>query len=192
MSIKIHETAMVDADADIGAGSKIWHWSHISTGAKVGCNVTIGQNVFIAPTVQVGDGCKIQNNVSIFDGVILEKNVFCGPSMVFTNVDNPRAFVNRKSEFKRTHIEQGVTLGANCTIICGVRLGAFSFVGAGAVVTKNVKPYALMVGVPARQVGWVSEHGDTLELPVDGDGIATCKSTGKKFLLSGGRLREDI
>ena len=190
MSTQIHETAIIDEGAKIGSGSKIWHWTHICSGAQIGSSVTIGQNGFIAPSVRVGNGCKIQNNVSIFEGVILEKNVFCGPSVVFTNVINPRAFVNRKREFKKTYVETGATLGANCTIICGVRLGTFCFVGAGAVVTKDIKPHALMVGVPARQIGWVSEYGEILDLPLDGNGIADCKKSKKKYMLKDGKLSE--
>ncbi len=188
MNIQIHETALVDKGADIGSGTVIWHWSHISSGSKIGKNVTVGQNVFVSSNAIIGDGCKIQNNVSIFDGVILEENVFCGPSMVFTNVVNPRAFINRKSEFQNTYIERGVTMGANCTIVCGVRLGAFSFVGAGAVITKDVKPYAMMVGVPARQIGWVSQEGNTLALPLTGSGNITCKSSGEKYVLTNGNV----
>lgn len=192
MSIQIHKTAIIDKGAKIGSGSKIWHWTHICSGAQIGYSVTVGQNVYIAPNVQVGNGCRVQNNVSIFEGVILEANVFCGPSMVFTNVINPRAFVNRKSEFKKTYVETGATLGANCTIVCGVRLGAFCFVGAGTVVTKDIKPHALMVGVPARQVGWVSEHGEILDLPIDGNGIAECGTSKKKYVLTDGKFSENF
>ncbi len=190
MKTQIHNTAVIDEGAKIGSGSKIWHWTHICSGAQIGSNVTVGQNVYIAPNVRVGNGCRVQNNVSIFEGVILEANVFCGPSMVFTNVINPRAFVNRKSEFKKTYVENGATLGANCTIVCGVHLGAFCFVGAGAVVTKDIQPHALMVGVPARQVGWVSEHGEILDLPLDGNGLAECRTSEKKYVLTEGKFSE--
>lgn len=190
MSAQIHETAIIDKGAVIGNGCKIWHWAHICSGAQIGSNVIVGQNVFIAPNVRVGNGSKVQNNVSIFEGVTLEENVFCGPSMVFTNVINPRAFVDRKKEFKATYVETGATLGANCTVVCGVRLGAFCFVGAGAVITKDVKPYALMVGVPAQQVGWVSAYGEILDLPLDGNGVAKCKASTKQYVLAEGKLSE--
>jgi UDP-2-acetamido-3-amino-2,3-dideoxy-glucuronate N-acetyltransferase len=151
--------------------------------------VVLGQSVFVSGRAIVGDNCKIQNNVSIYDGVILEDDVFCGPSAVFTNVDNPRAAVDRKSEFRETHVGRGATLGANCTIVCGVRIGSHAFVGAGSVVTGDVKDHALMVGVPARQTGWMSRHGEKLDLPLSGDGTAVCPATGETYLLSGDRCR---
>ncbi len=157
-----HETAIVDEGAVIGEGSKIWHWTHISGGAVIGKNCGFGQNVFVGNKVKIGNGVKVQNNVSIYDSVVLEDDVFCGPSMVFTNVFNPRAYVERKDEYKETIIHKGASLGGNCTIICGIEVGEFAFVGAGSVVTKNVKPHALVVGVPAKQVGWVSHAGEIL------------------------------
>ena len=158
----VHDTAIVDPGAQIGAGSRIWHWVHVCGGARIGQNVSLGQNVFVGNKVQIGDNCKIQNNVSVYDNVTLAEGVFCGPSMVFTNVYNPRAMIDRKDEYRETVVEQGVTLGANCTIICGVRIGKFAFIGAGAVINNDVKPYAVMVGVPAKQIGWMSEAGGRL------------------------------
>jgi UDP-2-acetamido-3-amino-2,3-dideoxy-glucuronate N-acetyltransferase len=155
----IHETAVIDAGANIGSGTKIWHWVHVCSGAEIGPDCVLGQNVFVAGTVRMGRGVKVQNNVSIYDGVILEDDVFLGPSMVFTNVINPRAFISRKQEFKTTHVERGVTIGANATILCGVRLGAYAFVGAGSVVLKDVPDHGLVVGNPARQVGWMCRCG---------------------------------
>jgi UDP-2-acetamido-3-amino-2,3-dideoxy-glucuronate N-acetyltransferase len=183
-----HETAIIDDGASVGTGSRVWHWVHICGGAKIGKNVSLGQNVFIGNTVLVGDNCKIQNNVSVYDNVTLEEGVFCGPSMVFTNVYNPRSLVERKSEYQNTIVCRGATLGANCTIVCGVTIGHFAFIGAGAVVNKDVKPYALMVGVPARQIGWMSEYGEQLDLPLTGLGNVTCSHTGSKYALSNGFL----
>ena len=157
-----HETSLVDPGCEIGQGTKIWHFSHILKGTKIGEDCVIGQNVMIGPDVVVGDRCKIQNNVSLYKGVTLEDGVFCGPSCVFTNVHNPRAEIERKDEFRTTHVERGVTIGANATIVCGNRLGAYSLIGAGAVVTKDVKPHAVMVGNSARQMGWVSHAGEKL------------------------------
>lgn len=179
----IHETAIVDTGAIIGEGSRIWHWAHVCGGAKIGKGVSLGQNVFVGNKVEIGDGCKVQNNVSVYDNVTIERGVFCGPSMVFTNVYNPRSLVERKSEYRDTRVCEGATLGANCTIICGVKIGEFAFIGAGAVVKKDVKPYALMVGVPAKQIGWMSEFGEQLPLPLEGKGIATCEHTGAKYKL---------
>jgi len=173
-----HPTATVDPDAKIGEGTKIWHYSHVMSGAKIGRNCILGQNVFVGKNVHIGDGVKIQNNVSVYEGVELEDYVFCGPSVVFTNVINPRSEIERKSEFRRTHVRRGATLGANCTIICGVTIGRYAFVGAGAVVTKDVPDYALVVGVPARIVGWVCECGEKLRFI---DGKATCQSCGKRY-----------
>ena len=184
-----HESSIIDEGAIIGSGSRIWHWTHICSGAQIGKNVSIGQNVFVGNKVQIGDHCKIQNNVSVYDNVILEKGVFCGPSMVFTNVYNPRSFVERKSEYRDTHVGHGATLGANCTIICGIKIGEFAFIGAGAVVNKDVKAFALMAGVPARQIGWMSEFGEQLELPLEGSAKAKCKHTGTKYHLEEGFLR---
>jgi UDP-2-acetamido-3-amino-2,3-dideoxy-glucuronate N-acetyltransferase len=186
MATTIHPTAIVDPGAAIGDDCRIWHWVHISAGAVVGRGCSFGQNVYVGNQVLIGDNCKVQNNVSIYDAVTLEDNVFCGPSMVFTNVYNPRSAVVRKDEYRHTLVKQGATLGANCTIVCGVTIGEFAFVGAGAVITRNVKPYALMAGVPARQIGWMSEHGERLDLPLTGDGAATCPGSDQRYRLSDG------
>lgn len=188
MSEHIHETAIIDEGAKIGQNSRIWHFTHICGGAVIGENVSIGQNVFIGNKVTIGKSCKIQNNVSIYDNVSLEEGVFCGPSMVFTNVLNPRALIERKTEFKNTIVKKGATLGANSTIVCGVTIGNFAFVGAGAVVTKDIPPYALVAGVPAQQIGWISEFGERLDLPLDGDGKATCPKTKKQYVLNKGKV----
>jgi UDP-2-acetamido-3-amino-2,3-dideoxy-glucuronate N-acetyltransferase len=187
--ISIHPTAIVDHGAQIGAGSRIWHYVHVCGGAKIGEGVSLGQNVFVGNKVIIGDKCKVQNNVSVYDNVTLEEGVFCGPSMVFTNVYNPRALIERKSEYLNTLVKKGATLGANCTIVCGTTIGEFAFVGAGAVVNKDVKPYALMVGVPAKQVGWMSEYGEQIPLPLRGDGQYTCPHTGQVFILSKDQLK---
>lgn len=165
-----HPSAIVDPGAQIGESSRVWHFVHVCGGARIGEGVSLGQNVFVGNKVVIGDHCKIQNNVSVYDNVTLEVGVFCGPSMVFTNVYNPRSMVERKNEYRDTLVKEGATLGANCTIVCGVTIGAFSFIGAGAVINKNVPDYALMVGVPARQIGWMSEYGEQLELPLQGSG----------------------
>ena len=191
-STLIHSTAIIDKGAKIGTNTRVWHWTHICSGALIGSNCSLGQNVFIGNKVRIGDNTKIQNNVSIFDNVILEKNVFCGPSMVFTNVYNPRALISRKSEFLDTRVGKGATLGANSTIVCGIKIGKFSFIGAGAVVKKDVKPYALMVGVPAKQIGWMSEYGEKLNIPIDGDGEVVCPKTGEIYILKGGNLKKVI
>lgn len=188
MSHYQHPTAIVDEGAKIGAGSRVWHFVHICGGAVVGRAVSMGQNVFIGNKVIIGDDCKIQNNVSIYDNVTLEDGVFCGPSMVFTNVYNPRSLVDRKNEYRNTLIKRGATLGANCTIICGITVGEFAFIGAGALVKKDVPAYALMVGVPARQIGWMSEFGERLDLPLTGDAEAVCEHTGAVYRLKGGLL----
>jgi len=185
----MHPSAIVDAGAKIGAGTKIWHWVHVSSEAQIGTNCSLGQNVFVASRVIIGNNVRIQNNVSIFEGVSLEDDVFCGPSMVFTNVTNPRSAVNRRDEFKETVVKKGATLGANCTILCGTTIGEYAFIGAGAVVTSDVHGYALMVGVPARQVGWMSKHGERLDLQIDGDGEAVCAATGERYVLSDGIVR---
>ena len=187
-TVTVHSTAIVDEGATIGSGSRVWHWAHVCSGAVIGDRCSLGQNVFIANKVHIGSNVKIQNNVSIYDNVTLEDNVFCGPSMVFTNVYNPRSAVSRKDEYLDTHVEQGVTLGANCTIVCGIRLGSHAFIGAGAVVTRNVKPYSLMAGVPARQIGWMSAYGERVELPLVGQGEWICPHTGDRYKLSGDRL----
>lgn len=186
----VHPSAIVDDGATIGADSRIWHFVHVCSGARIGRGVSLGQNVFVGNRVVIGDRCKVQNNVSIYDNVTLEDDVFCGPSMVFTNVYNPRAAVERKSEYRDTVVRRGATLGANCTVVCGSSIGEFSFVGAGAVVNKDVPPYALVVGVPARQIGWMSEFGERLALPVRGEGEATCPHTGQRYVLSGNILRK--
>ena len=179
-----HYTAIVDEGANIGENTNIWHWSHVCSGAKIGNSVSIGQNVFIGNKVVIGNKCKIQNNVSIFDNVTLEDEVFCGPSMVFTNVYNPRSHIVRKEEYKNTLIKRGTTLGANCTIICGFTIGEFAFIGAGAVVNKNVKPFALMLGVPAYQKGWMSEYGKQIPLPLNGKGNYNCPFECKEYKLT--------
>jgi UDP-2-acetamido-3-amino-2,3-dideoxy-glucuronate N-acetyltransferase len=188
MQTTIHETAIIDDGAEIGDGSRIWHFVHVCGGAKIGKCVSLGQNVFVGNKVTIGDHCKIQNNVSVYDNVTLEDGVFCGPSMVFTNVYNPRALVSRKTEYRDTLVRKGATLGANCTIVCGVTIGQFAFIGAGTVVNKDVPAYALMVGVPARQIGWISEFGDRLQIPIDGSGNATCAQSGEEYLLNEGVL----
>lgn len=182
----VHETAIVDAGAQIGAGTRIWHWVHVSAGARIGAGCSLGQNVFVGNRVVIGDRVKIQNNVSVYDNVTLEDDVFCGPSMVFTNVYNPRAAVERKHEYRDTVVRRGATLGANCTIVCGVTIGRYAFVGAGSVVKGDVPDFALMVGVPARRIGWMSRYGERLPLPADGEGEAVCPHTGDRYRLVGG------
>lgn len=184
-NVQIHPSAIVDQGAQIGEGSRIWHFVHVCAGAKIGEGVSLGQNVFVGNKVIIGDKCKVQNNVSVYDNVILEEGVFCGPSMVFTNVYNPRALVERKDEYRDTLIKKGATLGANCTVLCGLTVGEFAFVAAGAVVNKDVQPYALVVGVPARQIGWMSQHGDRIPLPISGSGQFKCPRTGQIYRLSG-------
>jgi UDP-2-acetamido-3-amino-2,3-dideoxy-glucuronate N-acetyltransferase len=186
--VSIHPTAVVDQGATIGAGCRIWHWVHISSGAVIGECCSFGQNVFVGNRVRIGHNVKIQNNVSVYDNVTLEDDVFCGPSMVFTNVYNPRSAVSRKDEYRDTLVERGATLGANCTIVCGTRIGRFAFIGAGAVVNRVVKPFALMVGVPARQVGWMSAHGERVELPLEGEGEWVCPHTSDRYVLRGDQL----
>jgi UDP-2-acetamido-3-amino-2,3-dideoxy-glucuronate N-acetyltransferase len=183
MSFTVHESAIVDDGAQIGDNSRIWHFAHVCGGAQIGEGCSLGQNVFVGNKVTIGDNVKVQNNVSVYDNVHLEDDVFCGPSMVFTNVYNPRSFIERKTEYRDTLVKRGATLGANCTIVCGVTIGEYALVGAGAVVNKDVKPFALMVGVPAKQIGWISKYGEQLELPLDGDGTALCIHTGEKYIL---------
>lgn len=190
MGYQVHPSAIIDEGAQIGDGSRIWHFVHVCGGARIGKSVSLGQNVFVGNKVVIGDYCKVQNNVSVYDNVTLEEGVFCGPSMVFTNVYNPRSLIERKSQYRDTLVQQGATLGANCTIVCGVTIGAFAFVGAGAVVNKDVPAYALMVGVPARQIGWMSEFGEQLELPISGEGQVVCPHTGSCYVLSGNRLNK--
>ena len=185
MTISIHPTAIVDKGAQIGEGARVWHWTHICSGAKIGSECSFGQNVFVGNDVVIGNNVKIQNNVSVYDAVRIEDDVFCGPSMVFTNVYNPRASVDRKNEFKITIVKKGASLGANCTIICGVEIGKYAFIAAGAVVNRNVKPHALMVGVPAKQIGWMSCYGEQLDLPLSGSAESTCTHTGQRYVLRG-------
>ncbi|MCE2917853.1 MAG: acyltransferase [Rubrivivax sp.] len=184
----IHPSAIVDAGAVIGDDSRVWHFAHICSGARIGRGCSFGQNVFVGNDVTIGDNVKVQNNVSIYDAVTLEDDVFCGPSMVFTNVYNPRSAVNRKAQYRPTRVRQGATLGANCTIVCGTTVGRHAFVGAGAVVQRDVPDHALVVGVPARQIGWMSRHGERLDLPLTGDGEAFCPATGERYWLRDGRI----
>lgn len=184
-TVQIHASAIVDAGAEIGEGSRIWHWVHVCAGARVGRNCSLGQNVFVGNRVVIGNNVKVQNNVSVYDEVTLEDDVFCGPSMVFTNVYNPRSAIARKDQYRRTVVRRGATLGANCTIVCGITIGTHAFVGAGAVVNRDVPDFALMLGVPARQAGWMSRFGERLALPVSGDAEARCPNTGERYVLRG-------
>jgi UDP-2-acetamido-3-amino-2,3-dideoxy-glucuronate N-acetyltransferase len=184
--ITIHPTAIVDPGASIGEGTRVWHWVHVCGGARIGPDCSLGQNVFVGNRVVIGRNVKIQNNVSVYDNVTLEDDVFCGPSMVFTNVYNPRSAVSRKHEYRDTLVKRGATLGANCTIVCGVTIGEHAFVGAGAVVNRDVAPFALVAGVPARQLGWMSRFGQRLQLPLRGDGTARCAESGETYVLSNG------
>jgi len=188
MTYTAHFTAIIDDGAQIGEGTQIWHWVHICGGARIGRDCALGQNVFIGNQVVIGNNAKIQNNVSVYDGVTLEDDVFCGPSMVFTNVYNPRSAISRKHEYRPTLVKTGATLGANCTIVCGVTIGAYAFVGAGSVITRNVRPYALMVGAPARQIGWMSELGERLDLPLSGKGTAVCPASVGHYRLQGDQV----
>jgi UDP-2-acetamido-3-amino-2,3-dideoxy-glucuronate N-acetyltransferase len=183
-----HDSAIVDDGAVIGEGSRVWHFVHVCAGARIGKRVSLGQNVFVGNRVVIGDDCKIQNNVSVYDNVTLADGVFCGPSMVFTNVYNPRSFVERKDEYRDTRVGTGASLGANCTIVCGVTIGDYAFVAAGAVVNRDVKPFALVAGVPGRQIGWMSRHGERLELPMEGDGEAACPASGETYRLKDGEV----
>jgi|TARA_B110000037_G_scaffold3994_1_gene4343 UDP-2-acetamido-3-amino-2,3-dideoxy-glucuronate N-acetyltransferase len=186
--VYIHESSFIDDNVEIGQGTKIWHFSHILKDSKIGNDCNFGQNVVVGPNVVIGNNVKIQNNVSVYEGVTLEDSVFCGPSCVFTNVDNPRSEIVRKKQLRKTFVKRGVTLGANCTIICGVSIGAFAFIGAGAVISKDVPSYALMVGVPAKQIGWMSEYGEKLDLPLTGNAETTCKHTAQKYELKGNQV----
>ncbi len=186
---KIHQTAIIDEGATIGDGTSIWHWTHICSKASIGKNCSIGQNVYIANQVKLGNNVKVQNNVSIYDNVTIEDDVFCGPSMVFTNVYNPRSAFSRKNNYQDTLIKKGATLGANCTIVCGNTIGEHSFIGAGALVNRSVKPFALMVGVPARQIGWMSTYGNQIELPLKGQGTWTCPATGDLYELNNNQIK---
>ena len=189
MAIQVHSTAIVDEGASIGDGTRIWHWVHVSAQAVIGSNCSLGQNVYVGNRVRIGNNVKIQNNVSVYDNVTLEDDVFCGPSMVFTNVYNPRSAVSRKDEYRDTLVKRGATLGANSTIVCGVVIGEHAFVGAGTVINRDVPAFALMVGVPGRQIGWMSRHGERLQLPLTGVGEATCLHTGDRYVLDGSGLR---
>ena len=188
MGYTVHPSAIVDDGAQIGEGSRVWHFVHVCGGAVIGQGCSLGQNVFVGNRVRIGNNVKIQNNVSVYDNVTLEDDVFCGPSMVFTNVYNPRSAVTRKDEYRDTVVRRGATLGANSTIVCGVTIGEYAFVGAGAVVNRDVKPFALMAGVPARQLGWMSRFGERLPLPLAGEGEATCPHTGDRYVLRQGQL----
>lgn len=186
MGYTVHPSAIVDEGAQIGEGTRVWHFVHVCAGARIGARCALGQNVFVGNDVSIGDNVRIQNNVSVYDAVTLEDDVFCGPSMVFTNVYNPRSAIERKSEYRRTLVKKGATLGANSTIVCGTTVGEFAFVGAGAVINRDVPAFALMVGVPARQLGWMSRFGERLALPLQGDGEATCPHTGDLYRLRAG------
>ena len=183
-----HASAVVDDGAQIGEDSKVWHFSHVCAGARIGAGCSLGQGVFVGNDVLIGRGVKVQNNVSVYDAVTIEDEVFCGPSMVFTNVLNPRAAVVRKAEYRRTLVRRGATLGANCTVVCGTTVGEYAFVGAGAVVSRDVPAHALVVGVPAQRIGWMSRHGERLDLPAHGEGEAVCPATGERYRLEGERL----
>ncbi len=188
MTVTIHPTAIVDEGAQIGDGTRVWHWVHICGGAKIGAGCSFGQNVFVGNKVVIGNNVKVQNNVSIYDDVILEEDVFCGPSMVFTNVVNPRSHVSRKDEYKPTRVGRGATIGANATIVCGHTIGEYAFIGAGAVVTRDVPPYALMVGTPARRIGWMCQCGEKLpRLEVE----ATCTACGLAYHLTADACHPD-
>lgn len=182
----VHETSIVDDGCEIGKGTKIWHFSHIMTSCVLGQNCNIGQNVVVSPKVILGNNVKVQNNVSIYEGVTCDDDVFLGPSMVFTNVINPRSAINRKHEYLKTHVGKGATIGANATIVCGHNIGKYAFIGAGAVVTKEVPDYALVVGNPARQTGWMSEYGHRLEF--NNDGVAICKESGEQYKLEDNKV----
>jgi UDP-2-acetamido-3-amino-2,3-dideoxy-glucuronate N-acetyltransferase len=188
MATTIHASAIVDAGAVLGDGCRVWHFVHISAGARIGKVCSFGQNVYVGNDVRIGDNVKIQNNVSVYDAVTLEDDVFCGPSMVFTNVYNPRAAVTRKNEYRRTLVRRGATLGANCTVVCGITIGEHAFIGAGALVNRDVPAFALMLGVPARQAGWMSRFGERLALPLQGEAEASCPHTGDAYRLRGGRV----
>lgn len=191
MAYQFHPSAIVDEGAQIGDGSRVWHFVHVCAGARIGKGCSLGQNVFVGNKVVIGDDVKIQNNVSVYDNVTLGDGVFCGPSMVFTNVYNPRSLIERKAEYRNTLVGKGATLGANCTIVCGVTIGEFAFVGAGAVVNKDVPAYALVVGVPGKQIGWMSEYGEQLPLPIQGEGSALCEHTGARYVLQGNTLSKE-
>ena len=187
MAATIHSSAIVDEGATIGDGSRIWHFVHVCGGARIGTGCSLGQNVFVGNDVVIGNNVKIQNNVSVYDAVTIEDDVFCGPSMVFTNVYNPRSAVTRKDEYRKTLVRRGATLGANCTIVCGTTIGEYAFIGAGAVVNRDVPDFALMAGVPARQIGWMTRFGERLDLPLKGAAEAICIHTGERY-----KLKENV
>jgi UDP-2-acetamido-3-amino-2,3-dideoxy-glucuronate N-acetyltransferase len=187
MAYTAHPTAIIDEGAQIGDATRVWHWVHVCGGARIGANCSLGQNVFVGNRVVIGNNVKIQNSVSVYDNVVLEDDVFCGPSMVFTNVYNPRSAISRKDQYRDTIVRRGATLGANCTIVCGVTIGEYAFIGAGAVVNRDVPAYALIVGVPGRQIGWMSRFGEQLELPLRGSGETVCPHTGDRYVLEDGR-----
>ena len=186
MSWWAHPSAIVDEGAAIGDDTRVWHFAHVCAGARIGAGCSLGQNVFVANRVTIGDGCKIQNNVSVYDDVTLEDDVFCGPSMVFTNVVNPRAFVQRKDEYRPTLVRRGASIGANATIVCGVTVGEYAFVAAGAVIVRDVPAHAMMAGVPARRIGWMSQHGERLAIEEGGE--ASCPATSERYRLRDGVL----
>lgn len=188
MNYQKHETAIIDEGVHIGDGTRIWHWVHVSKNASIGSKCSIGQGVFIGAGVEIGNNCKIQNNVSVYEGVKLEDDVFCGPSMVFTNVINPRSSVVRKSEYKNTLVRKGVSIGANATIVCGNEIGEYAFIAAGAVIISNVKAFALMAGVPGKQKGWMSRFGEKIPLPLTGQGEYRCPHTGDCYFLRDGQM----
>ncbi|MGA1225633.1 MAG: acyltransferase [Phycisphaerales bacterium] len=189
MSWTCHPSAIVEEGASLGEGTRVWHFTHVCGGATIGARCSLGQGVFVGNDVRIGDNCKIQNNVSIYDAVTLEDDVFCGPSMVFTNVYNPRSAIVRKNEYRPTLVRYGATLGANCTVVCGVTIGEFAFIAAGAVVNRDVPPYALIAGVPGRRIGWMSAFGHRLDLPVEGVGEAVCPESGERYRLERDRLQ---
>ena len=188
MVTTVHASAIVDDGAVLGADCRVWHFVHISAGARIGARCSFGQGVYVGNDVRIGANVKVQNNVSVYDAVTIEDDVFCGPSMVFTNVYNPRSAVTRKDEYRRTLVKRGATLGANCTIVCGTTIGRHAFVGAGAVVNRDVPDFALVVGVPARQIGWMSRFGERLDLPLAGDGEASCPGTADRYVLCAGSV----
>lgn len=190
--MSVHSSAIVDDGATVGDGTRIWHFAHVCAGAVIGKDCSLGQNVYVGNRVTIGNNVKIQNNVSVYDDVILEDDVFCGPSMVFTNVYNPRSAVSRKEEYRATLVKSGATLGANCTIVCGVTIGQSAFVGAGAVINRDVPDFALMAGIPARQIGWMSANGHRLALPIEGAGVARCEGDGSLYRLNGSALERVV
>ena len=192
MSHYQHPSAIVDEGAQIGEESRVWHFAHVCGGAIIGAGVSLGQNVFVGNRAVIGDRCKVQNNVSVYDNVTLEEGVFCGPSMVFTNVYNPRGLIERKDQYRDTLVKRGATLGANCTIVCGVTIGAYSFIAAGAVVKKDVPDYALIAGVPGRQIGWMSAFGERLDLPLQGHAKVQCPNSGTMYVLDGDVLSQKV